>query len=65
MLDPEGEVVAYRCGEDLAEKAARYLDDAAARRRIADAGLARVRAQHTYVHRLRRILRDAEQGIGR
>ncbi|HEV8149124.1 MAG TPA: glycosyltransferase, partial [Gemmatimonadales bacterium] len=62
-LEPGREVAAYRSGDDLAEQAARYLADEPARTRIAAAGLARVRAEHTYVHRLRRIIEDLDLRI--
>ena len=62
MLEPGREIVAYRCGDELKEQAEHYLLDERARRRIAAAGYSRVAAEHTYVHRLCRIVTDA--GIG-
>jgi spore maturation protein CgeB len=58
VLDEE--LVAFRTPEDLREKAARYLGDEAARRRIARAGYERVRREHSYAHRLAVILRDMD-----
>lgn len=62
FLVPDHEVVTYRTPHELREKAIHYLADEEARRRIARAGYERVRREHTYAHRLRRILREA--GLG-
>lgn len=52
------EVVAYGSADDLREKAAWYLSRPEERRRIAAAAAARVRAEHTYVHRAETILKS-------
>jgi spore maturation protein CgeB len=54
----EEEVVAYRSPEELREKAARYLKDETRSRAIARAGYERVLREHTYQHRIERMLRD-------
>jgi spore maturation protein CgeB len=58
FLEPAREVVTYTQGEDLAEQVRRYSTDTAARQRVAAAGCARVRAEHTYVNRMKRIVSD-------
>jgi hypothetical protein len=65
MLEPGKEIVTFRCGVELAENARRYLRDAPARQRIAAAGERRVRAEHTYAHRLKRIMRDVDARFAR
>ena len=57
-LEPGREVVTFGCGEELAECIRRYRVYPAERRRVAAAGQARVRGEHTYVHRMRHILKD-------
>ncbi len=56
------EIVTYRDGLELEGKLRELLDDAAARQRIAAAGLKRVKAEHTYEHRIRELL--SEIGLG-
>jgi spore maturation protein CgeB len=51
-LTPGRELDVFRSPQELRAKAERYLRDPSARRRIADAGRARVLAEHTYAHRL-------------
>lgn len=51
------EVVAYSCREELKEKIDYYLRHESERRRIAEAGSRRAHAEHTYEHRLRRMLK--------
>jgi len=58
-FEPDAELVCYTSPDDLREKVMRYLADEPARRRIAAAGMARARGEHTYAARLGRILRDA------
>ena len=56
---PGLELETFRTPCELREKAERYLADPAGRTRIAAAGRARVLAEHTYRHRLTKMLTDA------
>jgi Uncharacterized protein conserved in bacteria len=56
MFEPGREVAVFERPEEAPELLARYLADAPARRRMAEAGRARVLAEHTYVHRLGSLL---------
>ena len=58
-FDLDREVAAFRNAEELRAQAKRVLRDPAWRDGLAREGLARVRAEHTYTHRLRVILGDA------
>lgn len=58
-FDLDREVAAFRNAEELRAQAERVLRDATWRDSLAREGLSRVRAEHTYAHRLRVILRDA------
>jgi spore maturation protein CgeB len=49
----------------MADLATRYLSDEPARRRIAEAGFAHVRAHHTYDHRARELLGVLERTRGK
>jgi O-antigen biosynthesis protein len=57
--------VTYRDGEELLEKAEFYLRREGLRERIAAAGRARALAEHTYRHRMERLLAEAEKGAAR
>ena len=59
LLAPGEEVVAYRSPFEARELAAYYLRQPRERARIAERGRARVLAEHTYVHRMRRLLHAA------
>jgi len=54
-----------RDDDEIAALASRYLDDEPARRRIAAAGFAHVRAHHTYDHRARELLGVLERTRGK
>ena len=56
LFEPGREVVAYDAPEDIAELAARHLRDTAQRTRIVEAARRRILAEHTYEHRLARLL---------
>jgi len=56
MFEPGREVAVYASPDEVPELLARYLADAPARRRIGQAGRARVLAEHTYAHRLAALL---------
>ncbi len=60
-FEPGNEVACYRELEEIPELVAEFLADPARRNRIAAAGLKRVRAAHTYVHRVRTILQTMER----
>ncbi len=53
----------YRSPEDLRRQSIGFLNDEAARQRIAEAGRARVRADHTYDTRIRTALPRLEQFV--
>lgn len=55
LLEPEAEVACYRSPEEACRLAKRYLADPSARNQMASRGRERVLAEHTYVHRLRRL----------
>jgi spore maturation protein CgeB len=52
---PDEEVVVFATPDELVDQVRRYLADDAARARIAEAGHARLAAEHTYEHRFRAI----------
>jgi len=52
MFEPGKEIALYQSPEEVPELLARYLADAPERQRLAQAGRARVLAEHTYGHRL-------------
>jgi len=61
----DGEHLAvFSDGGDLERRLREFLDDAAARRRIAAAGRREVLRRHTYVHRIAELLKSLE-GAGR
>jgi spore maturation protein CgeB len=55
-LRPGVELETFRTPQELRALAERYLSDPVARTRIAQAGQARVLAEHTYQHRLQKML---------
>lgn len=57
LLAPGLEVAVYRSPEEARELAGYYLRHPEERSRISQRGRARVLAEHTYVHRIRQILR--------
>ncbi len=57
LLRPGEELLMYRSPSEARELAAHYLRRPRERARIAARGRARVLAEHTYVHRMRRLLR--------
>lgn len=52
LFEPEKEVVFYRNMDEIPELMDRYLNDAEARKKVAEAGRQRVLAEHTYDHRV-------------
>lgn len=55
----------YRTAEELLDKMKFYLKHDLLRERIAEAGMAEVKARHTYVDRMRTILEQMESGASR
>jgi spore maturation protein CgeB len=58
-LFDEGEMVTFRSAAELRQQIAHYLSRPEERRAIAERARARAIAEHTYEHRVRRILADA------
>ncbi|MFK7927749.1 MAG: glycosyltransferase [Myxococcota bacterium] len=56
LLTPGVEVVTWKTPSELAEKVARYLADEGARKRVVQAGRARIVREHTIAHRVRHML---------
>lgn len=59
LMEPGREIVTFGCGSELAELSQRYAVDQRARQRISASALARVVAEHTYVHRLQHLISTA------
>jgi|GEM_PF-464639 len=60
LFEPGKEIVVYRSLEELADLVSRYLKDGDERARIAEAGRRRALAEHTYAHRLRKVVEILE-----
>lgn len=56
LMEPGREVGVYRCPEEAAELTRYYLKAPEERRRVAKAGYRRALAEHTYRHRMQRVL---------
>jgi spore maturation protein CgeB len=56
FLEPETEVVTFRTREELREKVAYYLCHDGERKAIADRAYTRAQREHTYEHRLKKLL---------
>lgn len=56
LFEPGAEVVTYSTEDELVETIEHYLDDEAARTRIARAGQERTLRDHTYSHRMRELV---------
>lgn len=61
LFEPGKEIVLYRDSEELQALVTRYLADEQERTRIAEAGRKRALAQHTYAHRLRKVVEMLEE----
>lgn len=61
LFEPGKEIVLYRDFEELTSLVDRYLEDEQERARIAEAGWRRARAEHTYAHRLRKVMEILEE----
>ncbi len=57
LMEPGVEILAYRTGDEVPEGISRVLRDEAFRKKISEAGYRRVLGEHTYVHRLREMIR--------
>jgi len=64
LFEPGSEVIVYDGPEEIAELAQRYLDDEAGRTRVIQAARRRILAEHTYEHRLARLLQVMRESIG-
>jgi spore maturation protein CgeB len=62
FFEPGREIETFHDADELCEKARYYLDHPAERERIRLAGLARARAEHTWVARFRHVFREI--GVG-
>jgi spore maturation protein CgeB len=60
LFEPDREIVTFETADELKDKVDYYLDRPEQRQAIADAGYARAHAEHTYRHRLLRLLRVLE-----
>ena len=56
------EAVCYRAVEEIPELVERYGKDRAAARKVVEAARARIRAEHTYRHRLERLIGVMREG---
>lgn len=56
LFEPGREVAVYESPEDIAQLTGRYLRDESERRRITRAAQRRIRSEHTYAHRMTRLL---------
>jgi spore maturation protein CgeB len=56
-MQPGVEVLAYQTGDEIPEMVDRALKDGAFYRSVSEAGYRRILAEHTYVHRLREMIR--------
>jgi spore maturation protein CgeB len=57
LFEPGSEVAVYDGAEDIPDLVRRYLGDAAGRERISQAARRRILAEHTYEHRLTRLIK--------
>jgi spore maturation protein CgeB len=60
LFRPDEEIVLFRSRDELKEKVDYYLTRPDLRSKIAEAGCRRAHAEHTYRHRLERVLNVAE-----
>ncbi len=64
LFEPGAEVVFYRTLDEIPELLEKYLHDAEARSKVAEAGRKRVLAEHTYDHRICTLLDKLNQTLG-
>ncbi|MEM6733067.1 MAG: glycosyltransferase, partial [Myxococcota bacterium] len=57
LFEPGSEVVTYRNSDELAALYERYASDEAGRNAVTEAATRRIRAEHTYVHRMKTMIR--------
>ncbi|MCC6696780.1 MAG: glycosyltransferase [Candidatus Hydrogenedentes bacterium] len=65
LFEEDTHLIVYDSADDLLVKARRYLDDDAARRRVAEAGFAEVLARHTYRHRVEALVETVAKCVPR
>ncbi|MBU1247216.1 MAG: glycosyltransferase, partial [Proteobacteria bacterium] len=56
LFEPDSEIVTYDNPEEIPELVARYLKDELARKKVAKAAKQRILAEHTYEHRIEKLL---------
>lgn len=61
LFEPGKEIILYHDSEELQALVSRYLADEQERTRIAEAGRKRALAEHTYAHRLRKVVEVLEE----
>ncbi|WP_207260623.1 glycosyltransferase [Desulfovibrio sp. Huiquan2017] len=64
LFEPGSEIVCYATPEEIPALAERYLNDPAARKKVAEAARKRVLAEHTYDHRMRSIMETMRATFG-
>lgn len=64
LFEPGTEVVCYETMDQIPELIERYLADPAARQRVAEAARTRILREHTYDHRMVRLMEFMQQAFG-
>ena len=55
-MEPEAEIIAYKKADEIPILVEKALKDKSYHKKIASAGYRRVLAEHTYCHRLRKMI---------
>lgn len=64
LMEPGREALAYRDGDEIPELVERAIKDQEFRQKIAEAGYRRVLSQHTYCHRLKKLINVMKSNYG-
>ena len=64
LMEPNKEIIAYREQAEIPEKVDHVLNDKHFRNKIAEAGYHRVLSEHTYCHRLKRLIHVMTRNYG-
>jgi len=64
LMEPDREIIAYRDKEEIPEKVNCVLKDGMLHKNIANAGYRRALSQHTYSHRLERLVHVMKRNYG-
>ncbi len=64
LFEPGKEIVVYHNPDEIPGLVAKYLKDAAARKKITQAAQKRIQAQHTYDHRIQALLENMRLQFG-